>query len=40
LWYRYWVFPDKFSKKKPVHVTPARLLVHRAHGAQAYHPPK
>jgi putative flippase GtrA len=35
-WYKYWVFPDKFSKKKSI-VTPARLVAHRAHGHSAYH---
>ena len=35
LWYRFWVFPDKFAKK-PVHITPARVVAHRAHGHSAY----
>ncbi len=36
LWYKYWVFPDEF-KKKPAHVTIARVAAHRAHGHSAYH---
>lgn len=36
LWYKYWVFPQKFVKKKTV-VTPARVIAHRAHGHSAYH---
>jgi putative flippase GtrA len=36
LWYKYWVFPQTFKRKKTV-VTPARLIAHRAHGHAAYH---
>jgi putative flippase GtrA len=36
LWYRFWVFPEKITKKK-VHVTAARVVAHRAHGHMAYH---
>lgn len=36
VWYKYWVFPDKFAKKKSI-VTPARVVAHRAHGHSAYH---
>jgi putative flippase GtrA len=36
LWYKYWVFPQKFVKKKTI-VTPARVIAHRAHGHSAYH---
>jgi putative flippase GtrA len=36
LWYKYWVFPAKFAKKKAM-VTPARVVAHRAHGHVAYH---
>jgi putative flippase GtrA len=34
-WYRLWVFPEKFIKKKKV-ITPARIVAHRAHGHSAY----
>ena len=37
LWYRFWVFPEKFIKRKPAKVTPARIVAHRAHGHSAYH---
>ena len=36
LWYRYWVFPEKFAKKRTI-ITPARIIAHRAHGHIAYH---
>jgi len=36
LWYRFWVFPEKFAKKKSAKTTPAKLLAHRAHGHSAY----
>lgn len=36
LWYKYWVFPEKFAKKKRVRQTPARVVAHRAHGHSAY----
>lgn len=37
LWYRFWVFPDQFKKKKTkAKVTPMRVLAHRAHGHSAY----
>jgi putative flippase GtrA len=35
LWYRFWVFTDKFAKK-PAHVTVPRVVAHRAHGHAAY----
>jgi putative flippase GtrA len=35
LWYRFWVFPEKLSKKK-AHITPARIAAHRAHGHLGY----
>lgn len=35
LWYKYWVFPDKFAKKR-AYVTVPRVVVHRAHGHTAY----
>jgi putative flippase GtrA len=34
-WYRFWVFPEKLSRKKKV-ITPARVVAHRAHGHSAY----
>lgn len=36
LWYKYYVFPDKFKKKKSVKHGPVRVLAHRAHGHKAY----
>lgn len=36
LWYRYWVFPDKFKKRIPARITPVRIVAHRAHGHSAY----
>lgn len=36
LWYKYWVFPQQFVKKKTI-ITPARVAAHRAHGHSAYH---
>jgi putative flippase GtrA len=36
IWYRYWVFPEKIKKHKTI-ITPARVVVHRAHGHSAYH---
>lgn len=35
VWYRFWVFPEKFAKKKKI-ITPARVVAHRAHGQSAY----
>lgn len=35
LWYKYWVFPEKFVKKKPK-VTLPRVVAHRPHGHSAY----
>lgn len=35
LWYRFWVFPDKFTKKR-TKVTVARVVAHRAHGHSGY----
>ncbi len=37
LWYRFWVFPEKFVKRRPAHQGPARIAAHRAHGHSAYH---
>lgn len=38
LWYKFWVFPEKFAKHKTrrVRQTPARVLAHQAHGHSAY----
>lgn len=35
LWYKYWVFPEKFKRKK-AKVTVPRIVAHRAHGHSAY----
>jgi putative flippase GtrA len=35
-WYKFWVFPDKFTKKKTI-ITPARVIAHRSHGHSAFH---
>lgn len=35
LWYRFWVFPEKFARKKSK-VSVARVVAHRAHGHAAY----
>jgi putative flippase GtrA len=41
LWYKYFVFPEKFNKKSiKVRNTPMRVLAHRAHGSHAYRLPK
>lgn len=37
LWYKFWVFPKKFITHRPAKITPARIIVHRAHGHSAYH---
>lgn len=37
LWYRFWVFPEKFKKRKKAQLTPPRIAIHRAHGHSAYH---
>lgn len=34
-WYRFFVFPQKFAKRKPF-VSTARLVAHRAHGHSGY----
>lgn len=40
LWYKYWVFPEKFAKLKP-RPGLARTVAHTGHGPTAYtHPPK
>lgn len=35
LWYRYWVFPEKFHRNKKHHLTVFRA-AHRPHGHSAY----
>jgi putative flippase GtrA len=35
LWYKYWVFPEKFQKLKP-RVGVARTVAHHAHGPTGY----
>jgi putative flippase GtrA len=34
LWYKFWVFPDEFTKK--AHISVPRVVAHRAHGHSAY----
>ena len=36
LWYRLWVFPEKFPRGEKVKITPARVVAHRAHGHGGY----
>ncbi len=36
LWYRFWVFPSKFTKKS-AKVKLTRVVAHRPHGHGAYH---
>ncbi len=36
LWYRFWVFPDKFKKRRLSSVTVSRIAAHRAHGHSGY----
>ena len=37
IWYKFWVFPEKFAARRPAKVTTARIIAHRAHGHGAYH---
>ncbi len=37
LWYKFWVFPEKFITRKPARVTVTRIAAHRAYGHSAYH---
>ncbi len=38
LWYRFWVFPDKFTKPRTkAKITPVRIAAHRAYGPSGYH---
>jgi putative flippase GtrA len=36
IWYRYWVFPSNFKKKKS-RTSIMRVVAHRPHGHSAYH---
>lgn len=36
LWYRFWVFPEKFVERPHAKVTVPRVVAHRAHGHSAY----
>ncbi len=36
LWYKYWVFPEKFTKKSPRRQTVPKIVAHKAHGHSAY----
>lgn len=36
VWYRWWVFPDKFATLPKKRLTPARVVAHRAHGHSVY----
>lgn len=36
-WYKYWVFPEKFTKKaKKAKTGPMKVIAHRPHGHSAY----
>lgn len=36
LWYKFWVFPDKFDAKTPVKHGLIKVVAHHAHGHSAY----
>lgn len=36
LWYRYWVFPDKFAKRRQAKTAPSHLFAHRPYGHSAF----
>jgi putative flippase GtrA len=36
LWYKFFVFPDTFKKKKPQKQTVTRVVAHRAYGVAKY----
>lgn len=36
LWYRFWVFPEKFKTRRSVHQNLPRVIAHKAHGHSAY----
>lgn len=38
-WYKYWVFPEKFTKYPKKRQTLPRVVAHRAHGHSAYRRP-
>lgn len=37
VWYRFWVFPQKFATNKRTRITVTRVVAHRPHGHSAYH---
>lgn len=39
IWYKYWVFPDKFKSQTKRRQTIPRIVAHRAHGHSAYRRP-
>lgn len=39
VWYRFWVFPDKFKTMQKRRQTAVRIVAHRAHGHSAYRRP-
>lgn len=36
LWYKFWVFPEKFARAQSVKLTVPRIVAHRAHSHSAY----
>ncbi|MBI1857232.1 GtrA family protein [Candidatus Saccharibacteria bacterium] len=36
LWYKYWVFPEKFKSYKKAKISIAKVVAHRPHGHSAY----
>ena len=36
LWYKYWVFPEKFKKAKKARINVIKVVAHRPHGHSAY----
>lgn len=36
IWYRFWVFPEKFTKSSPAEKRALRLVAHQPHGHSAY----
>lgn len=36
VWYRFWVFPDKFAKHRKAHTGILKVVAHRPHGHSAY----
>ncbi len=37
LWYKYWVFPQRFTKKSSHRVSIAHVVAHRPQGSGGYH---